>query len=87
MAGLPPRLGARSALRDFLGSEAAGGILLMAAAALALIVANGPFADAYHHIPPDPRLRGRLPACSLFRHASLPSTSVIARYRTPNQLA
>ena len=39
-----------SALRDFLRSEAAGGILLMAAAALAMIVANSPLYDAYHHI-------------------------------------
>jgi len=38
-----------SALRAFLHSEAAGGILLMAAAALAMIVANGPFHDFYHH--------------------------------------
>ena len=38
----------RSALRHFLASEAAGGILLMAAAGLALLVANGGFYDAYH---------------------------------------
>ncbi|MGV3479421.1 MAG: Na+/H+ antiporter NhaA [Sphingobium sp.] len=44
------RTGPISALRDFLQSEAAGGIVLMAAAALALIVANGPLADAYHHL-------------------------------------
>jgi NhaA family Na+:H+ antiporter len=36
-----------SALRAFLDSEAAGGILLMLAAALAMIVANGPLAPAY----------------------------------------
>ncbi len=40
----------RSALRAFLRSEAAGGLLLMAAAALALIVANSPLAGAYHHL-------------------------------------
>jgi NhaA family Na+:H+ antiporter len=39
-----------SALRDFLRNEAAGGILLMGAAALAMIVANSPLYDAYHHI-------------------------------------
>jgi NhaA family Na+:H+ antiporter len=39
-----------SALRDFLRSEAAGGILLMGAAALAMIVANSPLYDAYHHV-------------------------------------
>lgn len=36
------RLAARSALRQFLRSEAAGGMVLMAAAALALVVANWP---------------------------------------------
>jgi NhaA family Na+:H+ antiporter len=44
------RSGGSSALREFLDSEAAGGILLMAAAALALIAANGPFAADYHHL-------------------------------------
>jgi NhaA family Na+:H+ antiporter len=38
-----------SALRNFLKSEAAGGCLLMAAAALALIVANSPLAETYFH--------------------------------------
>ncbi|RWE58157.1 Na+/H+ antiporter NhaA [Mesorhizobium sp.] len=36
-----------SIFREFLGSEAAGGIVLMAAAALALIVANSPLSQAY----------------------------------------
>ena len=40
----------RSALRHFLDSEAAGGLLLMAAAALALLVANSPLGDAYRHL-------------------------------------
>ncbi len=40
---------ARSALREFLASEAAGGILLMAAAALAMLVANSAFAKEYFH--------------------------------------
>ncbi|UNU43940.1 Na+/H+ antiporter NhaA [Sphingopyxis sp. YF1] len=40
----------RSALRDFLESESAGGMLLIAAAALAMILANSPFGEAYHHI-------------------------------------
>ena len=35
--------------RDFIASEAAGGIVLMAASALALIVANSPLADAYFY--------------------------------------
>ena len=43
------RSGGNSALRDFLKSEAAGGILLMAAAALAMIVANSPLYEMYHH--------------------------------------
>jgi NhaA family Na+:H+ antiporter len=38
-----------SALRDFLHQEAAGGIVLMASAALAMIVANGPWAEGYFH--------------------------------------
>jgi NhaA family Na+:H+ antiporter len=38
----------RSALRAFLRSEAVGGVLLMAAAAAALAVANSPLAPAYH---------------------------------------
>ncbi len=40
-------LRARRALADFLKDEAAGGYVLMAAAALALIVANSPLAGAY----------------------------------------
>ncbi len=39
----------RSALRAFLESEAAGGILLMIAAALAMIIANSPLAENYFH--------------------------------------
>ncbi|MBB3924408.1 NhaA family Na+:H+ antiporter [Sphingobium jiangsuense] len=38
-----------SVLRDFLRSEASGGILLMLAAALAMLVANSPLADGYFH--------------------------------------
>jgi Na+:H+ antiporter, NhaA family len=37
----------RSALREFLDSEASGGLMLMAAAALALIAANSPVAPLY----------------------------------------
>ena len=53
----------RSALRDFLSSEAAGGILLMAAAALAMIVANSQLYDLYHHLlhsPVGPVLSAKL---------------------------
>ena len=45
MNTLPP--GSASNLRLFLRSEAAGGVLLMAAAALAMIVANSPAGPAY----------------------------------------
>ncbi len=57
------RTGARSALRGFLSSEATGGLLLMAAAALALIVANSPLAHAYHDLldaPLGPELTPKL---------------------------
>jgi Na+:H+ antiporter, NhaA family len=37
----------RSALREFVRTESAGGIVLMAAAVAALVVANSPLADAY----------------------------------------
>jgi NhaA family Na+:H+ antiporter len=53
----------RSALRHFLDSEAAGGVLLMAAAALALVVANSPLAEAYRallHAETGPVLSPRL---------------------------
>ncbi|BCG76667.1 Na+/H+ antiporter NhaA [Mesorhizobium sp. 113-3-3] len=39
-----------SVFREFLDSEAAGGIILMIAAALALIVANSPFAETYFSV-------------------------------------
>lgn len=42
-------LRARRALTQFLENEAAGGYVLMAAAAVALIVANSPLAEAYFH--------------------------------------
>lgn len=41
--------GGRSALREFLASEAAGGIMLMVAAALAMFVANSALAADYFH--------------------------------------
>ena len=40
----------RSALREFLRSEAAGGIILMMVAALAIVVANSPLAESYFHL-------------------------------------
>jgi NhaA family Na+:H+ antiporter len=50
MSELPTGKRAFSALRQFLDSGAAGGIVLMAAAALALIVANSPWGEAYEHL-------------------------------------
>lgn len=38
-----------STLRKFLDSEASGGLILMAVAALAIVVANSPVADVYFH--------------------------------------
>lgn len=52
-----------SALRAFLDSEASGGLLLMAAAVLAMIVANSPLEDLYHralHMRLGPALSPRL---------------------------
>ena len=40
----------QSALREFLRSEAAGGIILMLVAALAMVVANSPLAATYFHL-------------------------------------
>lgn len=48
------RRGVRSALRDFLRSEASGGIVLMVAAVLAMIVANTGLYEPYHHLLHDP---------------------------------
>jgi Na+:H+ antiporter, NhaA family len=45
-----PVRAARSAMREFLRSEAAGGIILMAVAALAMIVANSSLAEDYFHL-------------------------------------
>jgi NhaA family Na+:H+ antiporter len=44
------RRGARSVLRDFLDAEAAGGLVLIAASALALVAANSVWGDAYRHL-------------------------------------
>ncbi|MCA1748551.1 MAG: Na+/H+ antiporter NhaA [Sphingomonadales bacterium] len=48
------RTGVRSALRAFLRSEAAGGIVLMVVAVLAMIVANTGLYETYHHFLEDP---------------------------------
>jgi NhaA family Na+:H+ antiporter len=44
------RRGGRSALRRFLDAEAAGGLVLVAASALALLVANSAWSEAYRHL-------------------------------------
>lgn len=52
-----------SALRDFLKSEAAGGVILMLAAALAMVIANSGFGETYRHIlynPSGPVLNEKL---------------------------
>ncbi|MGB3791845.1 MAG: Na+/H+ antiporter NhaA [Sphingopyxis granuli] len=46
---MPPHSTPRSVLRAFLASESAGGMLLIVAAALAMLVANSSFGPAYHH--------------------------------------
>lgn len=50
MVEIVKKPGGRSALRAFLASEAAGGILLMAAAALAMLLANSMFGRDYAHL-------------------------------------
>lgn len=50
MTSLPRPARIWSAARHWLATEAAGGILLMGAAALAMIVANSPLADGYFHL-------------------------------------
>ncbi|CAN5211295.1 Na+/H+ antiporter NhaA [soil metagenome] len=40
----------QSILRNFLATEAAGGILLIGAAVLAMVIANSPFAPVYFHL-------------------------------------
>ncbi len=49
MTPVAPLAPKESALRAFLSSEAAGGILLMIAAALAMLVANSGLSDIYFH--------------------------------------
>jgi NhaA family Na+:H+ antiporter len=50
MTGGQTKRSGRSALRHFLASEASGGLLLMAATALALIVANSPLGEPYRQL-------------------------------------
>ena len=50
MINIPKSLTRKSALRAFLSSGAVGGILLMVAAALAVIIANSVFAKDYTHL-------------------------------------
>jgi len=50
VSGRPAKRGRASALRDFLKDEAAGGIVLIVAAVLAMLAANSPVAEAYEHL-------------------------------------
>ena len=62
------RSGGISALRHFLDSEAAGGILLIGATAIALVLANSGLHDVYHHLLHDvlgPPIAPRAPPLSL----------------------
>jgi NhaA family Na+:H+ antiporter len=54
-----PRRRPISALRDTLVSEAGGGLVLMASAALALVVANSALADTYFAALKDISARSR----------------------------
>ena len=49
MPSLPTRIRLRP-LRDFLATEASGGIVLVTAALLALVWANSPWSDSYHRV-------------------------------------
>jgi Na+:H+ antiporter, NhaA family len=63
MAKIEKLSGRQSALRAFLSGEAAGGILLMVAAALAMIVANTPISEHYSdfvHLVTGPELTPKL---------------------------
>ena len=60
---MPRRSGSHSALRDFLQSEASGGIVLIAAAAVAMVLANSPLGRLYEallHTPTGPVLTAKL---------------------------
>lgn len=60
---MPPQRPPHSVLRDFLASESAGGMLLILAAIVAMIVANSSFGGAYHdliHLRTGPVLTDKL---------------------------
>ena len=60
---MPKRSGQHSALRDFLQSEASGGIILIVAATAAMIIANSPLRMLYEsvlHAPIGPILTAKL---------------------------
>ena len=63
MTGTIKKQAKTSALRAFLSGEAAGGILLIAAAALAIIIANSSIAESYNlflHLVIGPELTPKL---------------------------
>jgi NhaA family Na+:H+ antiporter len=47
---IPEPAGASRALREFMATEVAGGVVLVVAATLALVWANSPWQDAYHSL-------------------------------------
>jgi len=55
VAQTPPEISREKSLtgslfRQFLASQSAGGIVLMVATVLAMVIANSPFGDTYHHV-------------------------------------
>ncbi|MBW9090456.1 Na+/H+ antiporter NhaA [Rhizobium wenxiniae] len=50
MSSKTPKGRIQSTLRQFLDSEASGGIILMVVAALAIVTANSPLAETYFHV-------------------------------------
>ena len=75
----------RSALRDFLESESAGGMLLIFAAILAMIVANSPLGTLYHDairgetVQENGSLRAAMTKIDDFHRAAFPRTCFIMR--------
>jgi len=71
------------ALRAFLASEAAGGLVLIAAAALALLAANGPLAGLYHALLEEP-IGGFVP---LTAYPPIVDGTLLVQHNTPTDRA
>ena len=50
MSSTVPKGRINSTLRNFLDNEASGGLVLMAVASVAILVANSPLAESYVHL-------------------------------------